>query len=115
VTEQEREHRLAFALALRMIADKVCDNDDWPVEVYPQITVCAARADEGGVEEVDRAAAAMGVEPEWNEARTHYTATVMVGPITCSTVAITSGHMKDYKASTKVANEWIEQQRITDA
>lgn len=111
MTEDQQEHRDAFALALRQVADKVCDNPDWPVDRYPRIDVSAAAADEGGVEEVDRAAAAMGVEPRWNDGHTHYTAEVKVGPFHYRIAAITSASMDEYYAAQKVADEWKQQQR----
>lgn len=115
MNDDEQNHRDAFALALRQIADKVCDDSDWPVDRYPRFDISAAAADAGGVEEVDRAAAAMNVEPRWNDSHTHYAAEVKVGPIHYRICAITSGHMDEYYAAQKVANEWAAQQRTTNA
>lgn len=111
MTEAEQEHRDAFALALRAIADKVCDNPDWPVELYPKIHVSASRAEKGGIEEVDRAAAAFGVQPHWEANGNHYTAETKVGPIKVSITAIKSEHMTQYNAAQRVADEWLEKQR----
>lgn len=109
--EAEREHRLNIALALRQIADRICDNDHWPVETHPKIHVSAARVENGGIDEVDRAAALFGTQPQWEADGGHYTAATQVGPIAVSITAIKNAHMEEYNAAQKVADEWREQQK----
>lgn len=114
MNDDEQTHRDNVALAYRAVADRICDNPDWPVETHPKIHVLASRVDQGGIEEVDRAAAAFGVTPRWEANGNHYTADTKVGPIEVSITAIKTAYMTEYNAAMKVADEWIKHQRATD-
>ena len=104
VTERDptrTDARLAFSHALRDIAGAVDADPDFPVPVYPTISVNIRGANDATeAAEVFRAAAAMGVEPVWNDENTHLSADRQFGPVTYHVYMVTQFAMDRYHAET---------------
>jgi hypothetical protein len=103
------DNRAEFVAGLRELADYLESHPDLPVPfrsatVGPYLGYPSPETDESRRAEVDRIAAVLGVDPEWNYDSTHYTASRAFGPIAYQATAIGSEDMARHKAWTTYAD-----------
>jgi hypothetical protein len=103
VTDDEQTHRDNMALALRAIADRICDDPDFPVPHSVDYLTTFG----GDAASVDRVAAVIGATPAWVRGG-HYSAAAHFGPVDVRCVAIPDDVMAEHAEGQKVLAEWRE-------